>query len=321
MPYRLDESTGLIDYERLREDAEKFRPKLIIAGASAYSRNYDYAKMREVCDENGAWLMSDMAHISGLVATGHVTNPFEHSDVVTTTTHKSLRGPRGAMIFYRKGSRQVGKKTVDLDFMEEAINFSVFPRLQGGPHNHTISALATALKEVVTPEFVNYQQQVVNNCRRFAEELQARGYELVSGGTDNHLVLVDLRNQKIDGSRVERVLELGLVATNKNTVPGDRSALVPSGIRMGVPALTSRGFVEDDFAQVAEFFDGVHIAKDIKASLTSKKLKDFKAALPNDHTNQDVLDLRNDVANFAEQFPVVGLSNDELPRDINCYTM
>ena len=322
MPYRLDESTGLIDYERLREDAEKFRPKLIIAGASAYSRNYDYAKMREVCDENGAWLMSDMAHISGLVATGHVTNPFEHSDVVTTTTHKSLRGPRGAMIFYRKGSRQVGKKTVDLDFMEEAINFSVFPRLQGGPHNHTISALATALKEVVTPEFVNYQQQVVNNCRRFAEELQARGYELVSGGTDNHLVLVDLRNQKIDGSRVERVLELGLVATNKNTVPGDRSALVPSGIRMGVPALTSRGFVEDDFAQVAEFFDrGVHIAKDIKASLTSKKLKDFKAALPNDHTNQDVLDLRNDVANFAAQFPVVGLSNEELPRDIDCYTM
>ena len=175
---------------------------------------------------------------------------------------------------------------------------------------------------MVTPEFVNYQQQVVNNCRRFAEELQARGYELVSGGTDNHLVLVDLRNQKIDGSRVERVLELGLVATNKNTVPGDRSALVPSGIRMGVPALTSRGFVEDDFAQVAEFFDrGVHIAKDIKASLTSKKLKDFKAALPNDHTNQDVLDLRNDVANFAAQFPVVGLSNEELPRDIDCYTM
>ena len=152
--------------------------------------------------------------------------------------------------------------------------------------------------------------------------MQSRGYDLVSGGTDNHLVLVDLRGNQIDGSRVERVLELALLATNKNTVPGDKSALVPSGIRMGVPALTSRGFVEDDFAQVAEFFHrGVTIAKDVKGSLTSKKLKDFKAALPNDHSNEDILNLRDDVASFAEQFPVVGLSNEDLPQDIDCYAM
>eukprot|EP00945_MAST-04E_sp_MAST-4E-sp1_P000558 g558.t1 len=318
MPYRLNIETGQIDYDRLSEDAEKFKPKLIIAGASAYSRNIDYGRMREICDENGSYLMSDMAHISGLVATGHVTNPFEHSDVVTTTTHKSLRGPRGAMIFYRKGSRQVGKKTVDLNHLEEDINFSVFPRLQGGPHNHTISALATALKEVVTPEFINYQNQVVKNCQRFAVELQDRGYDLVSGGTDNHLLLVDLKKSKgIDGSRVERVLELGLIATNKNTVPGDKSALVPSGIRMGVPALTSRGFVEDDFAQVAELFDrGVALANEIKGSLSSKKLKDFKAALPDDHDHAGVKALRHDVAAFASQFPAVGLANENLPEGV-----
>jgi len=315
MPYRLNEATGVIDYDKLSEDAEKFRPKLIIAGASAYSRNMDYKRFREIADENGAYLMSDMAHISGLVATGHVTNPFEYSDVVTTTTHKSLRGPRGALIFYRKGSRQVGKKTVDLNHLDEAINFAVFPRLQGGPHNHTIAALATCLKEVKTEEFINYQQQVRDNCQRFATELQSRGYHLVSGGTDNHLLLVDLKKSKgIDGARAERVLELALLATNKNTVPGDKSALSPSGIRMGVPALTSRGFVEEDFVQVAKFFDqGIELANEIKSSLSSKKLKDFKAALPDDHDHAGIKALRADVSAFASQFPVVGLSNDDLP--------
>ena len=228
------------------------------------------------------------------------------ADVVTTTTHKSLRGPRGALIFFRRGERQVGKKTVPYD-LEEKINFSVFPGLQGGPHNHTISALATALKQAAEPEFVEYQRQVIANSARFAEALMGRGYDLVSGGTDNHLVLVDLRSKGIDGARVERVMELARMASNKNTVPGDKSALVPSGIRMGTPALTSRGFEEADFEQVAEFFDrAVQLSSQIKSEMPTKKLKDFLAALPDENANADVLALRNDVKAFALGFPTVG---------------
>jgi glycine hydroxymethyltransferase len=306
MPYRLDESTGVIDYDRLAENAELFRPNLIIAGASAYSRDIDYGRFREICDDNGSYLMADMAHVSGLVATGFHSSPFEHADVVTTTTHKSLRGPRGALIFFRRGERQVGKKTVPYD-LEEKINFSVFPGLQGGPHNHTISALATALKQAAEPEFVEYQRQVIANSARFAEALMGRGYDLVSGGTDNHLVLVDLRSKGIDGARVERVMELARMASNKNTVPGDKSALVPSGIRMGTPALTSRGFEEADFEQVAEFFDrAVQLSSQIKSEMPTKKLKDFLAALPDENANADVLALRNDVKAFALGFPTVG---------------
>ena len=197
------------------------------------------------------------------------------------------------------------------DSIEEKINFSVFPQLQGGPHNHTIAALATALKDVGSADFKDYQERVMRNCSAFATALQDRGYDLVSGGTDNHLLLVDLRSAGIDGARAERVLELGRIATNKNTVPGDKSALVPSGIRMGTPALTSRGFAEQDFVQVAEYFHrGVSIAKDIKAELTEsgkKTLKSYKAALPDDHNFQAIKDLREEVAAFASQFPQVGL--------------
>lgn len=306
MPYRLNEETGVIDYDRLAENAQLFRPKMIIAGASAYSRDIDYGRFREICDANGAYLMADMAHISGLVATGFHSSPFDHADVVTTTTHKSLRGPRGALIFFRRGERQVGKKTIKYD-LEEKINFSVFPGLQGGPHNHTITALATALLQAAEPEFVEYQRQVIANSKRFAEALTARGYDLVSGGTDNHLVLVDLRSKNIDGARVERVMELSRMASNKNTVPGDKSALVPSGIRMGTPALTSRGFEEDDFEKVAEFFDrAVQLTTVIKAELPSRKLKDFLAALPDENANAGVLALRNEVKEFALGFPTVG---------------
>jgi glycine hydroxymethyltransferase len=306
MPYRLDESTGIIDYDTLAANAQLFRPKIIIAGASAYSRDLDYGRFREICDDNGAYLMADMAHVSGLVATGLHSSPFEHADVVTTTTHKSLRGPRGALIFFRRGERKVGKKTIEYD-IEEKINFSVFPGLQGGPHNHTITALATALKQAASPDFIDYQRQVVANSKKFAEALMSRGHTLVSGGTDNHLVLVDLRAKGIDGARVERVMELARMAANKNTVPGDKSALVPSGVRMGTPALTSRGYNEADFVRVAEFFDeAVNISLSIKGSLESKKLKNFMAALPDENANADVLALRKEVVEFASSFPTVG---------------
>jgi len=308
MPYRLDESTGLVDYEAMAKSAMLFRPKIIIAGASAYARHYDYGRMREVSDECGAILMGDMAHISGLVAAGVVPSPFDHCDVVTTTTHKSLRGPRGSMIFFRKGVKGTDKKGNEIKYdYENKINFAVFPGLQGGPHNHTITALAVALKMAKTPEFKDYQVQVLSNCAAMAKSLQEMGYTLVSGGTDNHLVLVDLRPQGIDGASVEYVLELANIAANKNTVPGDtRGAMVAGGLRMGTPALTSRGFMEADFVKVAGFVDrAVKIAKEMHTQY-GPKLKDFKSGIA--AANPPALaKLRQEVVAFADTFPAVGL--------------
>merc|ERR1712000_176731 len=248
-PYRLDESTGLIDYDRLHENAILYRPKIIVAGTSAYSRLIDYERMREIANSVNAYLLSDMAHISGLVAGDVIPSPFPNSDIVTTTTHKSLRGPRGAMIFFRKGVRSTTKSGEKVMYdLENPINASVFPGHQGGPHNHTISALAVALKQACTPEYKAYQRQVLKNAKALAARLGnsansgGLGYNIVSGGTDNHLVLVDLKSKGIDGARVERVLELCGVASNKNTVPGDKSALKPGGLRMASPAMTTRGF-------------------------------------------------------------------------------
>ncbi|XP_031108315.1 serine hydroxymethyltransferase, mitochondrial [Ipomoea triloba] len=309
MPYRLNESTGYIDYDQLEKSATLFRPKLIVAGASAYARLYDYDRIRKVCDKQKAILLADMAHISGLVAAGVIPSPFDYADVVTTTTHKSLRGPRGAMIFFRKGVKEVNKqgKEVLYDY-EDKINQAVFPGLQGGPHNHTITGLAVALKQATTPEYRAYQEQVLSNCSKFAQTLVEKGYELVSGGTENHLVLVNLKNKGIDGSRVEKVLESVHIAANKNTVPGDVSAMVPGGIRMGTPALTSRGFVEEDFVKVAEYFDeAVKLAVKIKAATQGTKLKDFVATLQSsDAIQSEIAKLRHDVEEYAKQFPTIG---------------
>lgn len=315
MPYRLDESTGYIDYDQLEKSAALFRPKLIVAGASAYARLYDYARIRKVCDKQKAIMLADMAHISGLVAAGVIPSPFEYADIVTTTTHKSLRGPRGAMIFYRKGVKEINKqgKEVLYDY-EDKINQAVFPGLQGGPHNHTITALAVALKQAMTPEYKVYQEQVLSNCSAFAQKLSDLGYELVSGGTDNHLVLVNLRNKGIDGSRVEKVMEAVHIAANKNTVPGDVSAMIPGGIRMGTPALTSRGFLEEDFAKVAEFFDAaVMLALKIKADTKGAKLKDFVSTLQSDTNFQsEIAKLRHEVEEYAKQFPTVGFEKETM---------
>lgn len=305
-PYRVHEDTGLIDYDMLEANAALYRPKLLIAGASAYTRHYDYPRMRAIADKHNAWLLSDMAHISGLVAAGVVPSPFDYSDVVTTTTHKSLRGPRGAMIFYRKGLRKTTKKGVEIMYdIGPKIDFAVFPGMQGGPHNHTISGLACALKQAATPEFKAYQEQVMRNSSAMADRFNELGYKLVSGGTDNHLLVLDLRPKGVDGSRVERVLELAHIAVNKNTVPGDTSALMPGGVRMGAPALTSRGFTEDDFVQVANFVDrGVIIAQKLKKE-HGPKLKDFKAYLE-DNVPDEIAQLRSDVEEFAKEFPTIG---------------
>ncbi|KAE8724997.1 Serine hydroxymethyltransferase [Hibiscus syriacus] len=315
MPYRLDESTGYIDYDQLEKSAVLFRPKLIVAGASAYARLYDYARIRKVCDKQKAIMLADMAHISGLVAAGIIPSPFEYADVVTTTTHKSLRGPRGAMIFFRKGVKEINKQGKEVMYaLEDKINQAVFPGLQGGPHNHTIAGLAVALNQVRTPEYKAYQEQVLSNCSKFAERLLENGYDLVSGGTENHLVLVNLGNKGIDGSRVEKVLESVHIAANKNTVPGDVSAMVPGGIRMGTPALTSRGFVEEDFEKVADFFDAaVKLALKIKAETKGTKLKDFVATLESDNKFQsEIAKLRKEVEEYAKQFPTIGFEKETM---------
>lgn len=323
LPYRLNEATGYIDYDNLEELAVTYRPKIIVAGASAYSRLIDYKRMREICDKVNAYMVADMAHISGLVAAKVMPGPFPFADIVTTTSHKSLRGPRGALIFYRKGVRRQNPKTkVDEMYnLEGSINNSVFPGHQGGPHNHTITALSVALKQTQTPEFHAYQSQVLANAKAFAKRLgddKAKGglgYRLVSGGTDNHLVLADLKPHGIDGSRVERVLELVGVAANKNTVPGDRSALVPGGLRMGTPAMTTRGFNEDDFVRVADVVDrAVSIAARInktvrkaaeeRAEKSPGKLKHFMEHIGNGETDSEIVQLRSEVEDWVGTYPL-----------------
>lgn len=308
MPYKLNPQTGLIDYDQLALTARLFRPRLIIAGTSAYARLIDYARMREVCDEVRAHLLADMAHISGLVAAKVIPSPFKYADVVTTTTHKTLRGARSGLIFYRKGVQTVDPKTgKDIPYtFEDRINFAVFPSLQGGPHNHAIAAVAVALKQACTPMFREYSLQVLRNAQAMADALLKRGYSLVSGGTDTHLVLVDLRPKGLDGARAERVLELVSITANKNTCPGDRSAITPGGLRLGAPALTSRQFREDDFRRVVDFIDeGVNIGLEVKRK--TAKLQDFKSFLLKDpETSQRLANLRQQVEQFARGFPMPG---------------
>jgi len=309
LPYKSDPATGLIDYDRLVENARLFHPEMIIAGTSCYSRNLNYAQFRAVCDEHGAYLLADMAHISGLVAAGVVPSPFEFADVVTTTTHKSLRGPRSAMIFYRKGVRKVDSKTGEniMYNLEKPINEAVFPGLQGGPHNHQIAGVATALKQASTPAFKAYQLQVIANAQCMAKRFIDKGYHVVTGGTDTHLVLVDFRDKKINGSRIDLVLDEVSIAGNKNTCPGDKSALNPSGIRFGTPALTSRNFKEADFERVVDFvIEGVEIAQQIKASCQGTTLKEFKEALAGQSFRPMLDDLKSRVETFAETFPMPG---------------
>merc|ERR1711928_120198 len=206
MPYRLDANTGLIDYDMLAKTARLFRPKVIIAGTSAYSRLLDYKRFREICDDVKAYLLGDIAHISGLVAGRAIPTPFDYADVVTTTTHKTLRGPPSGMIFFRRGVRGTDKKGKEILYdLEQRINQAVFPSLQGGPHNNAIGGVAVALRQANTPEFREYQAQVLRNSKAMSKALLAKGFTLVSGGTDNHRVLVDLRPLGLDGARAELV--------------------------------------------------------------------------------------------------------------------
>ena len=308
MPYRVDLETGIIDYDTLQKNAILYRPKVLVAGTSAYCRLIDYERMREIADSVGAYLVVDMAHISGLVAAEVIPTPFKYADIVTTTTHKSLRGPRGAMIFFRKGVRSVNAKTgkETLYDLENPINFSVFPGHQGGPHNHTITALAVALKQAATPDFKAYQQQVVANAKALEKTFKQLGHKLVADGTDSHMVLIDLRQHNLDGARVEAVLEQINIACNKNSIPGDKSALTPCGIRIGTPAMTSRGFGEKDFERVAQYIDdSIKICKEVQASLPKEanKLKDFKAKVASGEIEK-INELKKEISAWCKTFPL-----------------
>lgn len=311
MPYRLNPTTGYIDYDRLADSARLFRPRLIIAGTTAYSRLLDYERFRQICDEVRAILFSDMSHISGLVAAKVIPSPFGYADVVSTTTHKTLRGPRAGMIFYRKGVKSVDPKTgkETLYDYDQRINGAVFPGLQGGPHDHQIAAIAVALKQAKHEDFCIYQRHVLKNCKAMASALLNRGYKLVSGGTDNHLVLLDLRPQGLDGARVEKICELCNITVNKNTCPGDKSALNPGGLRLGSPALTSRGFLENDFVQVVDFLDSaIKIAGEAKSR--TGNLKEFRAFAAQDKDiTAKIKALRGRVEEFALKFPMPGFDD------------
>jgi glycine hydroxymethyltransferase len=303
LPYTVSAETGLIDYDKLAELASIFKPAMIICGGSAYPRDWDYARFRKIADDNGALLLCDMAHISGLVATQEAANPFDFADVVTTTTHKSLRGPRAGMIFFKKDAREFERK----------INNAVFPALQGGPHEHQIAGIATQLKEVMTPEFKKYIQQVKANAKALAATLVGHGYTMATGGTDNHLVLWDLRPTGVTGAKLEKLCDECCITLNKNSVFGDRSAVSPGGVRVGAPALTTRGFVEKDFVAIANLLHkACLLAIDIQCKLVAPKnmLADFKAAL--EGRSADVATLRKEVNDLATSFPMPGFNVSEL---------
>jgi len=265
--YKTDLNTGYIDYDNLRQMALEHKPKLILVGYSAYSREIDYAKIKEIADEVGALTMADIAHIAGLIAAGVMKNPVPLFDVVTTTTHKTLRGPRGGMIMCKeKHAAQIDK--------------SVFPGFQGGPHEHNIAAKAVAFGEALKPEFKEYAAQILKNTKALEETLVKNGFKMCFGGSDNHLLLIDLSNKNISGKEAQHLLDTVNITCNKNMIPDDpRKPMDPSGIRVGTPAMTTRGFKESDFAEVGELISAAIAVKDSTEELT--KVKERVIALTN----------------------------------------
>lgn len=276
---------GYLDYGAMAEQVKTAKPKLIFVGATAYPRIFDWQKLREIADLVGAWLIADISHIAGLVVAGEHPSPVGIADVITTTTHKTLRGPRGALIMC-DGLPSNPLKAVERtkENLPTLIDRAIIPGLQGGPHNHQTAAIAVALREAATPEFKAYGQQIVKNAKKLAAELIAKGYDLVTGGTDNHLLLIDLTNKKVSGKEAEKALGLAGITVNKNTVPYDpRKPFDPSGIRLGTPALTSRGLKEAEMVQVASWIDAA-----INSAGSEDKLRKQ----------------RDDIRDFARQFPL-----------------
>lgn len=285
--YTVKKETGLIDYEELERKAREEKPKLIICGASAYSRDIDYKRIRAAADEVGAFLMCDMAHPAGLIAKGLLDPPFEHCHFVTSTTHKTLRGPRGGIILMKKDfENPFGLKDPkgNIRMMSHVIDMAVFPGTQGGPLEHVIAGKAVAFGEILSEDFTLYAKQIQLNAQAMAKEFVNRKYDIISGGTDNHLMLIDLRNKNITGKKAQETLDKAHITLNKNAVPyDDKSPFVTSGIRVGVPAITTRGMKENDMGRIVDLIDKVLMNIDSESTIT---------------------EVRNDVKNMMHNFPL-----------------
>ncbi len=279
---------GFMDYDAIAQLAHEHKPKMIMSGTTAYPRQIDWKKLREIADSVGAWLAADISHISGLVVAGEHPSPVGIVDVTMTTTHKTLRGPRGAMILCNgKPSNPLKKPERTPENLPSLIDRAVIPGLQGGPHNHQTAAIAVALGEALSPEFKEYGKQVVKNAKKLASELTARGFNLVTGGTDNHLMVVDLNNKGISGKQGEKALGLAGITVNKNTVPFDpRSPYDPSGIRLGTPALTTRGMKEEHMVMIADWIE---------------------SAVKNHNDEKKLASLHTEITTFAKDFPLPGV--------------
>ncbi|HWV69461.1 serine hydroxymethyltransferase [Chitinophaga sp.] len=285
--YGVNKETGLVEYDKMEEIANREKPKLIVCGASAYSRDWDYKRIREIADQVGAFVLADIAHPAGLIAKGLLNSPFAHCHFVTTTTHKTLRGPRGGMIMMGADfENPFGLKTPkgETRLMSSLIDTAVFPGIQGGPLEHVIAAKAVSFFEILSDDYTVYANQILKNAQSMAKSFVGKGYEIISGGTDNHLMLIDLRNKNISGKKAEQTLVKADITVNKNMVPfDDKSAFVTSGIRIGVPAITTRGLNESHMGQIVDWIDALLLDADNEA-LISK--------------------VRGEVNAFMQQFPL-----------------
>ena len=284
--YGVDKVTGLVDYDQMEAVAQKEKPKMIICGASAYSRDWDYKRIRAIADKIGAVIMADIAHPAGLIASGLLNDPFEHCHIITSTTHKTLRGPRGGIIMLRndfENSWGIKDPKGNTRTMSQLLDLAVFPGTQGGPLEHVIAAKAVAFGEILSEDFKAYGQQIIRNAQAMAKSFVSRGYNLISNGTDNHLMLIDLRNKNLTGKKAQETLDRAHITLNKNAVPfDDKSPFVTSGIRVGVPAITTRGMKEEHMETVVGMIDKVLMNCDDEKTveLTHQEVKSFMKQFP-----------------------------------------
>jgi len=284
--YGVKKETGLVDYDQLEATAMKEKPKMIICGASAYSRDWDYKRIRQIADQVGAVIMADIAHPAGLIAKGLLNDPFEHCHIITSTTHKTLRGPRGGIIMLRHDFENpwgIKDPKGNVRTMSQLLDLAVFPGTQGGPLEHVIAAKAVSFGEILSNEFVSYSKQILSNAQAMAKAFVARGYDLISGGTDNHLMLIDLRNKNLTGKKAQETLDKAHITLNKNAVPfDDKSPFVTSGIRVGVPAITTRGMKEPDMETIVAMVDAVLMKPDDEKLIggIKEEVKEFMQQYP-----------------------------------------